>query len=283
MPYEVLLDDAKREFPEYEFVARLTPSEQKAAFHVRDSDGRDLCLKLISPNYSIDRMNREIAALQAITQANVVRLEEYTYSSKPGSQRHYMIEEFIEGEDLAARLRNGMPWPRGEVSDIFAQLCDGLEALRAANVVHRDLKPSNIRIRPNGCPVIIDFGLARLLSLPDLTRTEQGAAIGTPLYFAPEQFDGTKYDIDHRTDLFALGVLSYQALIGGHPFASGNCSYSQLRDAVCEGEGHFASPGFLAIPEKWQIVLRWLLAKIRAQRPSSAAQVAVVLRKLRQI
>src|ERR1019366_6588709 len=100
----------------------------------------------------------------------------------------------------------------------FAALCDGLSALKQEGIVHRDIKPENIRVKPSGAPVIIDFGLARHLSLPDLTQTVEGAAIGTPLYFAPEQFDGTKHDIDHRTDLFALGILLFEALTGEHPF-----------------------------------------------------------------
>ena len=92
-----------------------------------------------------------------------------------------------------------------EVVRFFASLCDGLAALKAKGIVHRDIKPQNIRVRSNGDPVIIDFGLARHLGLPDLTKTIQGARLGTPAYFAPEQFDGNRHDIDHRTDLFAVG------------------------------------------------------------------------------
>src|SRR2546423_173312 len=110
MPFIVPLAQAQADYPEYTFVVALTPSEQKAAFHVRDKAGADLCFKIIAPNYGLDRLDREIQALQSIAHPNVVGLKEYTFSSKPGRQRHYMVEEFIEGVDLATRLQPGHPW-----------------------------------------------------------------------------------------------------------------------------------------------------------------------------
>src|SRR5882724_108382 len=91
MPYRVDIKDAQQTFPDYCFIRQLTPSEQKAAFHVKDKAGNNLCLKLIAPNYERDRLDREIQALQTIDHPNVVRLIEYTFSSKAGQQRHYII------------------------------------------------------------------------------------------------------------------------------------------------------------------------------------------------
>lgn len=282
MPYLVPIRDARAQFADYDFVKALTPSEQKAAFHVRDGDGRDLCLKLIAPNYSVDRLNREIQALQNIDHPNVVVLVEYTYSSKHHQERHYIIEQFVEGDDLTARL-TGEPWPRHKVATFFGALASGLEALRRAKVVHRDLKPSNIRVRHDDVPVIIDFGLARHLDLPDITKTGEGAAIGTPAYFAPEQFDGTKREIDHRTDLFAFGVLLYEALIGRHPFFKPSADWATLAQAVCKLDAHIADSGFLQLPKEWQILVRKLLARQRADRPRAARQVATILNNIRGV
>lgn len=281
MPYRVDIKDAEKMFPDYTFVRPLTPSEQKTAFHVKDRAGTDLCLKMIAPNYERDRLDREIQALQTINHPNVVKLIEYTFSSKPGNQRHYIVEEFIEGQDLTATLIAGKPWSIKAVAEFFSPLCDGLFTMKEKEIVHRDLKPANIRVRPGGSPVIIDFGLARHLNLPDLTLTVAGAAIGTPRYFAPEQFDGTKHDIDHRTDLFALGILIYEALTGESPFYHSRMTTgAQLRQAVCESTVHLTKASFQALDPKWKILLTRLLEKERAKRPADAWQVATVVKKL---
>jgi eukaryotic-like serine/threonine-protein kinase len=279
VPFLIPIDQARAEYPEFSFVAALTPSEQKAAFHVRDGSGNDLCLKIIAPNSNTDRLQREILAMQSISHPNVVKLREYTFSTTQGRQRHYLVEEFVAGNDLTAALISGV-WSLETAVPFFASLCDGLAALRVASVVHRDLKPSNIRVRADGSPVIIDFGLARLLTLSDLTHTSEGAGIGTPLYFAPEQFSGTKRDIDHRTDLFSLGVLLYQALVGIHPFTTNVTTIHELHNAVCTSVEYLSKPEFLALSEKWRLLIARLLEKERANRPRNAEQVASIIRRL---
>jgi len=282
MPFIVQLQEAQTAFPDYKFIAALTPSEQKAAFHVQDADGNDLCLKIIAPDYHIDRLQREIQALQSINHDNVVKLVEYTFSSRPGERRHYIIEEFVEGNDLTTMLSQRDGWKRPEIADMFSMILDGLGALDACNIVHRDLKPSNIRVRLNGHPVIIDFGLARHIDLPDITRTEDGAAIGTPIYFAPEQFSGTKHDIDPRTDIFAAGVVIYEALVGQHPFWRSGMNMQELSDAVCNSDEYRRKPPFVALPDRWRLILTRMLEKNRAGRPRNAIQVATILRKIRE-
>jgi serine/threonine protein kinase len=119
------------------------------------------------------------------------------------------------------------------------------------------------------------------LALPDLTQTAAGAAIGTPKYFAPEQFEGTKHDIDHRTDLFALGIMIYEALTGESPFyTAAMTSRAQLQQAVCHSTVHLSKASFLGLDARWQTLIRRLLEQERAKRPADAAQVASVLRKL---
>ena len=278
MPFHVPIDEARSMFSQYDFVSTLTPSAQKAAFHVKDDKGFDLCLKIVSPDYDVDRLGREIEALQQINHPNVVKLYEYTFSSTPSSVRHYLVEEFIEGNDLEDELQTA-PWELARIYTTFAELADGLTALEEIDVVHRDLKPQNVRIRIDGHPVIIDFGLARHLNLSDLTRTDEGAGLGTPLYFAPEQFLGTKRDIDRRTDLFAFGIMLFQAALGRHPFFEPGITYPELRSRVCENGDSLESDDFNALPKKLQLILRRLLARERLSRLGSAAQTSALLRK----
>ncbi len=280
MPYIVPIDQAQKLYPEFTFISPLTPSEQKAAFHVKDNNGKDLCLKIIAPNYDLGRLQREIIALQSLSHPNIVNLIEYTFSSKPGFQRHYMVEEFIDGNDLYDLLIPGQPWKIDVTALFFSKLFDGLDALNAKYLVHRDLKPKNIRVRHDNSPVIIDFGLARHLSLSDLTRTSEGAAIGTPHYFAPEQFQGTKHDIDHRTDLYACGTILHEALVGHHPYHNQMSSYSILMDAVCNSDEYKSDSVFQSLPKQWQLLINKLLEKERAKRPLNAGQVAAIIRKL---
>lgn len=279
MPFTVPIDEARALYSDYEFVCALTPSAQKAAFHVRDSAGTDLCFKIIAPNNGKDRLDREVRALLKMDHPNVVKLREYTFSSTAGSERHYMIEDFVPGKDLEDEL-TATPWAPARARQFFGALFSGLAELQDQNLVHRDLKPTNIRVHTDGHPVIIDFGLARHLDLPDLTATAQGAGIGTPNYFAPEQFVGTKHDIDYRTDLFAAGVIMYRALIGRHPFAVPSMSFDELKVAVCESDAQFKDPQFLALPSAWQTLISRLLQKERVRRPVNARLVGVILAKL---
>ncbi|RZM19830.1 MAG: serine/threonine protein kinase [Pedobacter sp.] len=280
MPYTVPMTDAQGAYPNYKFIKPLTPSEQKAAFHVQDEAGKDLCFKIIAPNYSLDRLEREIEALQSINHPNVVSLVEYTYSSRQGgTNKHFIIEEYIEGSDLAKYVQPGNIWTLEIAAPFFAMLCDGLYAMHNKQIVHRDLKPTNIRVRPDGSPVIIDFGLARHLSLPDITRTVDGTGVGTPAYFSPEQFNGRKADIDARTDLFAIGIILYQVLVGQHPFLHASMTIADLNHQVCNSKECLNNPTFLALPKNWQLLITRLLEKERAKRPQNAEIVAVLLRK----
>jgi len=280
MSFIVPIEDARLKFPQYKFVCALTPSVQKAAFHVKDASGQDLCLKIVAPDCDLSRLEREIRALQLLRHSNVARLREYVFETKDGDVLHYVVEEFVHGHDLAFHLRENDQWSLDRARAFFIACCSGLTALHDRNIVHRDLKPSNIRVRPDDTPVIVDLGVARHLDLPDITSTEEGAAWGTPAYFAPEQFSGTKYDIDRRTDLFTLGILLYQALVGTHPFYKPGMTRLQLREAICDRDDHRGDSRFEALPAGWRVIVSRLLEKERARRPFSAAQVAVILGKI---
>lgn len=273
------MEEAKSFFPSFEFVNPLTPSQQKAAFLVRDSDGQELCLKIISPDYEAERLRRELIALQKLDHPNIVRFKEYALTIKSGVTLHYIIEEYIRGSDFTSLLGPDHKWEVNRAAKFFSELFSGLAALGQEGIVHRDLKPSNIRVRENASPVIIDFGLARHLNLTDLTRTEEGAGFGTPKYFAPEQFVGTKYDIDHRTDLYAAGLLLYEALTGVHPYWKAEMSMNDLKEAALHSEAFLKEPEFLELPDNIGLLVSRLLAKERVNRPINANLARKIISK----
>lgn len=278
--FSIDITAARLQYPDYEFVGALTPSAQKAAFHVR-KDGCDYCLKIIAPNQSLERVQREVLAMQTMDHPNVAKVIEYEYSAREGRTRHYLVEQYIDGSDLSEHLECKVPWPIDKIKSVFVPLCEGLEALAHNNIVHRDLKPSNVRVLPSGTPVIIDFGLARLLDTESLTATAEGAMIGTPRYFSPEQLRGTKRDIDPRTDLYALGVMLFEAAVAKHPSLSATPkTIDELHEAICVSESYLDDPVFQSLPYVLQLILSRLLQKERAKRPSSAATVATLLAKL---
>ena len=221
MPFIVPIDSAREQFPDYEFVGALTPSAQKSAFHVQRG-GKDYCLKIIAPNQALDRVQREVLAMQALDHPNVVKVLEYEYSARAGQARHYMVEEFVVGDDLSAHMPPGEAWAIDKIAAVFAPLCDGLVALEASKIVHRDLKPSNVRMRPDGSPVIIDFGLARMLDMAKSHRDRRRGDDRHAALFCTGTIQGyeTRHRSSHgplrarRTDLRGCGGASSLISVG---------------------------------------------------------------------
>ncbi|MGE0768171.1 MAG: serine/threonine-protein kinase [Hyphomicrobiaceae bacterium] len=275
--FDISVETASKLCPEYKFIKRLAKSAQKAAFHVQDASGLDLCLKIIAPNASLERVQREIEALDSLDHPNIVKLHYYEISISEKGFRHFAVEEFIDGCDLSDVLKPGKPWALDDAASLLKSIASGLHALGSARIVHRDLKPSNIRVRPNSQPVIVDLGVARLLDRADLTLTSMGARIGTTLYFAPEQFEGRREDIDPRTDLFALGVIAHEVLLGRHPFYEKGISIDDLREKVCRSSDFVDSADFKALPPRWRLVVQRLLEKQRVRRPKDASLVCQLI------
>ncbi len=127
----------------------------------------------------------------------------------------YIVQEFLTGEDLDKKIKRGDPIPVVRKVEILMSIAEGLHYAHEAQIVHRDIKPANIRITDDGNVKIMDFGIAKSLeSESNLTQT--GITLGTSAYLAPEQIRGEA--VDRRTDIFALGVVSYELLTYRKPF-----------------------------------------------------------------
>jgi tRNA A-37 threonylcarbamoyl transferase component Bud32 len=186
--------------------------------------GRKVALKAIHPQFArnpevVGRFVTEARAVNQIGHAHIVDVTDFGHT--PAGD-FYFIMEYLQGEMLSAQI--GVPFPPGRAIDIAAQIADALDASHQQGVVHRDLKPDNILlVEREGTPdfvKVFDFGLAKLMNVPHtLARTEEpGVVMGTPIYMSPEQCDG-KREVDHRADIYALGVILFQMSTGRVPFS----------------------------------------------------------------
>ena len=175
-----------------------------------------VAVKAIFPELMLDpdlrhRFLNEARLQRRLQHPNIVQIREFLVVQ----DRFYIIMELIQGETLAQRLRQlGRPMVMSEAADIFRQTLEGLEFAHAQGVIHRDIKPSNIMLTRAGVAKLTDFGIARGIDTAKLTRT--GMAVGTAAYMSPEQIQGTK--VDHRADIYSLGVMLYEMLTGRVPF-----------------------------------------------------------------
>ena len=186
---------------------------------------RQVAVKLLPASLTqdaeaVDRLLREAQAAASVDHPAVVTV----YEAGLDAGRPYLVMQRVEGETLEERLARG-PLPVGEAIDLASKIADALAEVHALGIVHRDLKPANVILSARG-PKVLDFGIASLRGSPRLTVT--GSTIGTPYAMSPEQIQGLPPD--NRTDLWALGVMLYQALTGRRPFEG--ASYEAVMHAV---------------------------------------------------
>lgn len=218
-------------FPQLEIVELLGQGGMGAVYKVRQKDlDRWAALKILpddvaqDPNFA-ERFQREARALALLGHQNIVIV--YEFGQRDGV--YFLLMEYVDGVNLRQAIRAGQILAKDALG-IVTQVCDALQFAHEEGVVHRDIKPENILIDKRGRVKIADFGLAKLLGhsfeVPTLTGTHQ--VIGTPVYMAPEQMEGTR-GVDHRADIFSLGVVFYELLTGELPlgrFAPPSQKYS---------------------------------------------------------
>lgn len=184
----------------------------------------------------------------------------------------FMAMEYLEGQELRALLSRRGALPAAEAVSIAAQVAEGLSFAHARGVIHRDIKPSNIMIGRDGRAKITDFGIARLCTSEIKTMT--GAIFGSPRYISPEQVSGRR--ADHRSDIFALGVVLYEMLAGEPPFQANNLHGLMYQTMNAEPP----APSSLrpAIPPILDFVVAKALAKSADTRYQHAREFAEDLR-----
>ena len=162
------------------------------------------------------RLDREIKAIQKIQHPNVVKLYEYGVFKEREFEYFYIVMDYIEGRPLTDFV-GSLSEP--QCIQVIESILDTLESIHNNGVIHRDLKPENIMINNQGVPIVLDFGLAKLIDYSSITQT--GDRVGTYYYMSPEQVTDSK-NIDNRSDYFAIGVIFYQLMTGVLPYDATN-------------------------------------------------------------
>lgn len=194
------------------------------------------------------------------------------------SEQAYLATEFIPGDPLSARME-GKQLPILEVQSVGAKVAAAIFSLHAQNVIHLDIKPQNILFRESGDVVLIDYGLAHHNQLPDLLAEEVQTPLGTGGYISPEQVVGVR--TDHRSDIFALGVLLYTMVTGKEPFGTPQ-SISGLRKRLYQDPVPPRALNAQCPPWLQEIILR-CLAVDPNDRYNSAAEISFKLQNPEQV
>lgn len=233
--------------------------------------GRAFAIKVLHESHAdkpdaVRRFEREASALSRIRSEHVLDIIDVLRTS---DGRMAIVTALLEGEDLQRRLDRAQRLPLDLAIDLTGQLCRGLAAAHAARVIHRDLKPSNLFLESTTdgriTLKILDFGVAKLASEDDMTRT--GVVLGTPAYMAPEQARGSAH-ADPRSDIYAVGAVLYRMLTGHMPYEErepGTTLARLLATAPPSPRTHAEE-----IPLAIEVVIQQAMARDPAERPQHA-------------
>ena len=245
-------------FPQLEIVELIGAGGMGAVFKARQPRlDRWVALKVLPESLAAnpafaERFHREARLLARLNHPNIVTVHDFGQANG----FYYLLMEYVDGVNLRQAMRLGRFSPEQALA-LVPRICEALQFAHDEGILHRDIKPENLLLDARGRVKIADFGIAKLLgeSRPEITLTASGAALGTPAYMAPEQLEKPA-EVDHRADIYSLGVVFYEMLTGELPL------------------GRFAPPSQKTPLDQRvdDIVLR-ALAKERELRQQSADQM----------
>ena len=248
---------------------------------------RRVALKIVPPDLAssqerLERFQREAESLAALNHPNIVTI----YSVESAGDIRFLTMELVEGKSLEQLIpKDGMEL--GGFFDVAIPLAEALSAAHEKGITHRDLKPANVMVSDEGRVKVLDFGLAKLLEtgpasvateLPTQALTQEGMAVGTVPYMSPEQIEGKA--VDHRTDIFSLGILLYEMATGERPF-SGDSSPA-LMSSILKDQPAPATELRAELPRHLGRILEQCLEKDPRDRIQTARDVYNQLRSLRR-
>jgi Tol biopolymer transport system component len=274
-------------FNHYEIIAPLGAGGMGEVWRARDTRlNREVAVKVLPASFARDpdrllRFEQEALATSALNHPNILTV--YDIGDHEGAP--YMVAELLEGEELSELIKQGPIAPRKAI-DYARQIAEGLAAAHAKGVVHRDLKPENLFVTNDGRVKILDFGLAKLRThqfgdidkdAPTQKRiTDPGVIMGTIGYMSPEQVRGQ--DTDHRSDIFAFGVILYEMLTGQRAFRGD--SAIEVMNAILKEEPQEFSETKEQISPQLGMIVRRCLEKQPERRFHSAHDLGFALEAL---
>jgi len=247
--------------------------------------GKTLAMKVMKKELSQDnefvsRFKREATASSRIGHQNIVDVTDF---GRTPNGRFYFVMEYLEGETLSQRLRRTGALKVHDVLHIGAQICRALAAAHDLGIVHRDLKPENVMVlKRAGEPdhvKVVDFGVAKVSTFGQGGHTAIGMVMGTPQYMSPEQAAGLA--VDHRSDIYSLGLMLYE-LLAGRPVFEGQTPSLLMALQMSEPPPPLVLPdGAGDLHPQLENVLFRMLAKRPEQRPGSLDEVLEIIEALR--
>ena len=267
--------DEKRRIGRYEIIKELGQGAMGIVYQALDPNiQRVVALKVLRPNLTSDpefkqRFRREARSAGRLIHPGIVTI----FDAAEQGDTSFLVMEYLEGQTLDQLIKESGTLPPARARDITMQICDALDYAHNAQIVHRDIKPSNIILLPGDRVKLTDFSIARIIAEPRLTHA---GIVGTIDYMSPEQ--AKDEDVDHRADIYALGVVLFEMLTGHPPFQTDNPGATLLK-IVSEPmpSPHALNP--LVSAEMEAIILK-ATVKDRAQRYQTAAEMRQALQAL---
>ena len=238
--------------------------------------GRPVALKVLFPELSTDhafveRFRREAQAAASLSHPNIVPVYDWGESD----DTYFIVMEYVDGEPLASIIHTQAPITPGSAAQVAADIAKALSYAHRHGVVHRDVKPGNVLITSDGQVKVTDFGIARAMGSIDDQVTQTGLVMGTATYFSPEQAQGL--DVDGRSDIYALGVVLYEMLVGRPPFVGDtpvSIAYQHVQETPPRPRS--LNPD---IPPALEAIVLQAIAKLPAERYQTADELRADLER----